>query len=540
MKHRNRLVSVLLLFLCITLLVLWRPWEHQPGEQAPAPSPEATQPTLPDSLHDNRQVAQKYCSTCHTYPEPGLLDKDTWLHETLPNMGPRFGIFAHNGVAYPTENTPNLPANLYPDRQTITDRQWQMILDFYGQAAPDTLTQRAKKDITIDELFFRARRPNYRGQTPPLVTAVRFDPVNRLIYFADAAENKFHIFDDDLDLEARFTLSSPVSDIQLMNELRRPGRRDLLTTYIGDLNPSDALNGFIQPVWYNPTNGSGGAGQVIMDSLARPVESLMADLNSDGTSDLLVNQFGHRTGSLFWLQGTGPGSFAPDRRVLINTPGCIESHVTDFTGNGRDDVIALCSQLDQAIYLFENRGDGQFDRQKLVQFEIVAGSSSFKLHDFNDDGLLDILYTSGDNADYSIIYKPYHGVYIYLNQGNQTFEQAWFYPINGAYDAVPRDFDQDGDTDLATIAFFADYDNYPREGFVYFQNEGGMEFKPYHHPAASGGRWIAMDVADWTGNGYDDIVLANFSLGPTRVKSLIQKKFTEGPHIIVLENRGDR
>ncbi len=489
---------------------------------------------LSANLAEGKKLSEKHCVTCHTYPEPELLDKKTWVSETLPNMGPRFGIFKHDGTEYPREKTANLPENIYPDKQLLTHTQWQKILDYYEHEAPEKLEVPERKEIITDDLFFETRTSNFQSQTPPMVTAIRMDPANRSIYLSDASNNDFLIFDENLEFSGSFSLSSPMSDIRITNG-SQPGRKNLLTTYVGDLAPSDALIGFIQRVWYNPQTGNGGAGAVIMDSLARPVETQHVDLNQDGNKDYLVSEFGHRTGSLFWLENLGNDNFS-DKKTLINTPGCIESHVLDFTGDDLPDIVSLCTQVDQAIYLFENQGNGEFTRQKLLQFEIVAGSTSLKLHDFNGDGHLDILYTSGDNADYSIIYKHYHGVYIYLNDGENNFSEEWFYPMNGAYDATARDFDGDGDTDIAAIAFFADYDQKPEEGFVYFENEGDLSFTPYHPPAASNGRWIAMDVRDWTGNGRDDIALANFSLGPTRVKSLIQKKFTEGPHFLLLEN----
>ncbi|WP_431214812.1 FG-GAP-like repeat-containing protein [Puia sp. P3] len=82
------------------------------------------------------------------------------------------------------------------------------------------------------------------------------------------------------------------------------------------------------------------------------------------------------------------------------------------------------------------------------------GSSYFELADFNGDGFADIVYTCGDNADFSPVLKPYHGVYIYLNDGHNSFRPWYFFPINGCYKAVARDFDGDGDLDLAAIAFF--------------------------------------------------------------------------------------
>jgi tetratricopeptide (TPR) repeat protein len=48
--------------------------------------------------------------------------------------------------------------------------------------------------------------------------------------------------------------------------------------------------------------------------------------------------------------------------------------------------------------------------------------------DFNNDGYKDILYTCGDNADYSSnVLKSYHGVYIFLNDGHNNFSQKYFF-----------------------------------------------------------------------------------------------------------------
>ena len=59
--------------------------------------------------------------------------------------------------------------------------------------------------------------------------------------------------------------------------------------------------------------------------------------------------------------------------------------------------------------------------------------------DFNRDGLPDILVTNGDNGEYPSPLKKYHGIRIYLNKGNWRFEEAFFYPLNGAFKAVARD-----------------------------------------------------------------------------------------------------
>src|SRR5210317_1116277 len=41
----------------------------------------------------DENLARMYCSSCHIYPEPTLLDKNTWKYSTLPQMGYRMGIY---------------------------------------------------------------------------------------------------------------------------------------------------------------------------------------------------------------------------------------------------------------------------------------------------------------------------------------------------------------------------------------------------------------------------------------------------------------
>ncbi len=514
-------------------------------EKEAAQNEDATQITESHlNTEKGRQLSLKYCSACHTYPDPDLLPKRTWEKFVLPNMGPLLGIYKHNNIEYPVLRTPNLPENFYPSEQKLSNEEWQKILDYYISYAPIELERGGEyQPILVDSLFFQARTPSYRKQpTPPTVSSIRFDPGNKLIYVSDASNSifnvnndNFYIFDENLKLKDRYRLYSGISDIQFTDDLQKSGKRELLTTYIGDVTPTDAQSGSIQMVWYDPDLQQGGTTKVLHGGLARPVESQLKDLNQNGLTDLLVNEFGLRTGKLFWLENRGENR-DPKIHILINSPGCIESHILDFTHNGLPDILALCTQLEQSIFLFRNLGNGNFNPERLLQFPITYGSSSFKLHDFNNDGHLDILYTSGDNEVYDSTHKPYNGVYIYLNDGKNNFTKEWFYPVNGAYNAIVRDFNKDGNLDIATIAFFANYLEKPEEGFVFFKGKGDLDFIPYHHPASTAGRWIRMDVADWTGNGYDDIVLANFSYGPGFVIDSIKNKWMEGPHFLLLEN----
>jgi hypothetical protein len=500
--------------------------------------------TDPDLIEGHR-LSTIYCSSCHRFPEPGLLPKSTWESETLPAMGPFLGIFEHQELQYSYPDNRSqlqyIPDDYYPSEQQLSSDEWQKILDFYIQAAPEYLPDKRKDpEIITDSLFFTSRLPNFKGERPPIVTSVKFDPEYRQLYISDGSENNLMVFDENLELINRFDITSPVVNIEFISSSEPEDSRLMLLTYIGHLDPSDAPLGSVKTGWYLPeaSDVADMHTNTLFDNLTRPVESKLADMNGNGREDLLVAEFGHRTGKFSWFENLGNG-YRNEPNILVDAPGCIQSYILDVTDNGLNDIIVLCTQLDQSIYLLKNMGNGEFNRQTLLEFSITAGSSSIELYDMNGNGYPDIIYTSGDNADYSKTYKPYHGVYIFTNDGDYNFTEEWFYPVNGAYRAIARDFDGDGNPDIAVIAYFNDYNRYPEEGFLFFKNQGGLNFTPYHHPAASTGRWITMDVADFTGNGFDDILLGNFPYGPSLDTGLFQRRWDESPLFLLLENRTD-
>jgi hypothetical protein len=223
---------------------------------------------------------------------------------------------------------------------------------------------------------------------------------------------------------------------------------------------------------------------------------------------------------------------------LREQPGAVSAIIRDANNDGLQDIYVLMAQGDEGIFLYENKGDGQFQERRLLSFSPLNGSQYMELADLNKDGFDDIIYVCGDNADLTPILKKYHGVYIFLNDGKSEFKQAYFYQMNGAYKAMVRDYDLDGDLDIAAISFFPDYPRYREESFVYLRNVGNLKFEDYSFPQASKGRWIVMDAGDMDADGDIDIALGSFVyfLPDGDTTGLGKQWLSISPSVIVLEN----
>jgi hypothetical protein len=265
------------------------------------------------------------------------------------------------------------------------------------------------------------------------------------------------------------------------------------------------------------------------------VQTVFADFNGDGKMDFATCMFGNLRGRFSWFENTGNDQYK--EHILFDKTGPIHCEVHDFNHDGIPDIALLVAQETEALYLMLNDGKGNFGMSLVFQRHPAFGHNYFELADFNGDGEMDLLVVNGDNGEYSSPLKKYHGIRIYLNKGNGRFEESYFFPLNGAVKAMARDFDGDGDLDIAAISFFPDYEKTPRESFVYLENKGGMKFKPSTFAECIAGRWDSMDVGDLDGDGDLDIVLGSYIRGPTAVPEMLKQVWEKrGPSIMILKN----
>lgn len=443
-------------------------------------------------------LAKQNCGSCHKFPDPSLLDKKTWNEGVLPEMAYRLGIGNRFELLtkIPDEQYQSaMRLDIYPETPKISQEDWDLIVAYYTAKAPEKpLPQPKRSPISSDLLHFK--RESFISPADPMgaVTSIRIHPQKSEVWVGTRM-HKLWILDEKLKIKQTIQTPTPIVHTQFVG-------KNAYAVGIGKLYPNDQHIGQLVSIDENKKQVT------LADSLTRPVDVQLADFNQDGTTDYLICEFGFEAGKLSWVDGK-----TKKKNNLKVAPGARNVVVKDFTGDGKPDFMVLMAQAREGVSLYINKSSGIFVEKPLLQFESVSGSNYMEVADFNQDGFDDIMITNGDNADYSYAKKGYHGVRIYLNDKRYNFKEAFFYPVYGAYKTLARDFDQDGDLDLAMIAFFAENDQGKIESFLYFQNQGNLKFNVSNLQIPGDGHYIAMDAGDVDHDGDIDILLGNYQFG---------------------------
>ncbi|QMU30714.1 FG-GAP repeat domain-containing protein [Adhaeribacter radiodurans] len=489
---------------------------------------------LPDTTKtaalDGNNLAHVYCSACHQFPEPNLLPKAIWEEKVLPAMGQRLGIGANLGMyarMAPQEITTLLKANIYPDKALIAKKDWIKILSYYKSNSPEKLPE--PKPLALSKLLlFDAIPLTVNKGRYALTSLLQYEPTTKELLVGDRRNKLFRVNAQLHVIDSIQLDTPPVAVVRAKNEQYK-----VLT--IGSLNPSDAPYGRL----YSWQLASATKAPVVLPQLTdlqRPVKLTSADLNNDNQEDLVICHYGNQLGKLSWYEGKPDGTY--QEHLLKKLPGSRQVVIQDMNHDNRPDIVALFAQASESIFIFYNQGNGHFEEEKVLQLPPVYGSSYFELADFNKDGALDILISNGDNGDYSFILKPYHGIRLFLNNEQNEFQEASFLPLPGASITATRDFDEDGDLDIAAISYFADFARQPESGFVYFENKGNNTFAGKTFPEAATGRWLTLTTGDIDQDGDEDIMLGSFIFATTPVPPPLQEQWIKSsPSVLVLKNR---
>ena len=481
---------------------------------------------------EEEKVARSYCSSCHLFPEPSMLDKTTWTKSLLPKMARYFGI-SYVGNTYFSNSIDVNKAPGDSSRSDISYQNWTAIVNYYTTNAPEKLDSQNRPRIQQFTNRFLAKDAIIKG-SQATVTYVQIDPGNKRIYTSNESDSLFSVFDAGLNLVHKQNIHKVLVDVQFETDLKMPGTRIGVATNIGIIYPNDLKTGTLDRFQID-NNANFSISSTLSTNMPRPVQSTAADFDNDGKTDYLVCGFGYNTGAFYYLRNTDSNRY--EQKMLNPIPGAIKAYVGDYNKDGLQDIMVLFAQAEEGIYLYLNKGKGNFEIKEILRFPSVFGSTYFEMVDVNKDGLKDIVYTCGDNLDFSQVLKNYHGVYIYLNKGNDKYEQAYFFPIHGCYKALMRDFDNDGDLDIATISYFPDVKHQPQESLVYLENKGGFNFYPTSIKGFNRGNWVTMDAGDVDGDGDEDIVIGSLIFNNTPRELTLGIGPGDMPGILLLVNQ---
>jgi hypothetical protein len=189
-------------------------------------------------------------------------------------------------------------------------------------------------------------------------------------------------------------------------------------------------------------NGDGTFGERILSPAVfsgRP--PVIVDVNGDGKPDVV---FGTQAGLVSVSLGNGDGSFGSPA-LLQTTDGGVADRVAagDLDGDGNIDLIAANvgwpdRYLGSTVEVFLGHGDGTFDPP--VAFAAGTTPATILVADFNADGRLDLAVNNYQGASLSVL----------LGNGDGTFRPTTDYPIaRHTGDAVTADFNGDGRLDVA-------------------------------------------------------------------------------------------
>jgi hypothetical protein len=262
----------------------------------------------------------------------------------------------------------------------------------------------------------------------------------------------------------------------------------VVTTFLGNGGGSFTLQ---QQTTLTVRNGNDGINAHNPNSIAT------GDFNHDGHLDfaIYVNGDGSGTNYVDVYLGDGTGDFSYSNSYSVGaagTAGLVDGVVAaDVNGDHKLDLLAI-NAGDNTVTVLLGKGDGTFQNGVLYPACNVTGCSplSITTGDFNKDGHLDIAV-----ADYS------GAIDILLNNGNGTFQAPAYYPApacsSGAspcYGGNPDnesgiasdDLNGDGDLDLVITA---------NSGvWVYLGNGDGTFQTPVNYSFLYGDTIVIADV----------------------------------------------
>jgi hypothetical protein len=171
-----------------------------------------------------------------------------------------------------------------------------------------------------------------------------------------------------------------------------------------DLATSDFIDGAVSVLINNGLDGSNAwlgfpntAGVYTTLRGAGPLHANLsaADIDGDGSNDILIGNWASAEDSLAYLHNDGSGQFTVEYLGLDRRRPSHAFSILDYEGDGDPDIISATNQDD--LVLYRNDGLGAFEMLRLCQTtEYYAGVLTTAIGNFNNDPFPDVAVLTRD------------------------------------------------------------------------------------------------------------------------------------------------
>jgi hypothetical protein len=218
----------------------------------------------------------------------------------------------------------------------------------------------------------------------------------------------------------------------------------------------------------------------------------MGDFNNDGIPDLATADAG--AGTITVLLGTGTGAFNPSlTNPVVTVADPVSLAVGDFNGDGNQDL-AVVTVSNNSVEVFLGNGLGGFSQ---LGQPIVVGITplSVVVGDFNGDGIQDLAVANDGSNNVTVL----------LGDGTGHFTQPAGSPIavgTNPHALTIGDFNGDGRQDLAVA-------NFSSSNVTLLFGDGSGDFATKGSPITVGANPLDIKAGYFNNDSFEDLVTAN-------------------------------
>ncbi|RME93245.1 MAG: VCBS repeat-containing protein [Candidatus Hydrogenedentota bacterium] len=422
-----------------------------------------------------KNLSKKVCSSCHLYPDPKYLDKDTTAF-VVATMGLYLGISDPTFLlfhpvyasAYSKRKTLLEFAGLMPKTPTISHEEWELIRNYYLLEAPTKIKIEPKDFFPYP--YYEIDNSFLHKIQDPAISFLRV--IQKTIFVGTAWKPALWKFNLSGQFLSRTDIPSPLVDIDSKTHFQ-------YWTLLGDLL-GNKVGEKPAAIWQVVGNQS----RPFVQHLERAAQSLLDD------PLLFTALFGALKGGGLLVTNIQ----TKQQKIYLKGESVIGVALIDKKKSTRT-LAVLTADARESLRICTFRGDQLVSQKMIVKKPPFWGYTMIRSADFNGDGKKDILVVNGDNLDAGPInpLKKIHGLEIFLNKGN-TFESGYRFSFFGAYTVDLAYINQDDILDIGLTSAFRDPRVPDNPGFVLLlsQNSEKINYKPYYIPSLPKARYTLV------------------------------------------------